>query len=125
MLDDEPTRPTEDDATSVVKPAWDDALFCASCGHLLTRQRWATSVRDGHQHVVFNPAGHLYRVRCFGQSPGAFAIGPPSHEFTWFPDHLWQIALCVGCDRHIGWRFVAPTGVHGFWGLNAGALTAG
>lgn len=124
MLDDEPTW-QQPDQTLETGPAQapDDTLYCAVCGAPVTRTRWATSRRDAHEHVVFNPTGHLFRLRCFSQAPGAYPVGPPSDHFTWFPGHDWQVALCLGCDRHLGWKYLSARDYLGFWGLDARTLT--
>ena len=49
----------------------DDPIYCAGCGHLVTRGRWRISRRDAHEHTVFNPAGRLFTIVCFGEAPGA------------------------------------------------------
>ncbi len=100
----------------------DDAIYCAKCGHLLTRMRWAVDI-GGHERVFINPAGRVFRVACFKEAPGAEDVGEPTDEHTWFPDYEWNFALCRGCGEHLGWRFAgnAPPAV--FFGLIKTALT--
>ena len=83
----------------------DDAIYCAGCGHLVTRRRWRISRRDAHEHTVFNPAGRLFTIVCFKEAPGAVPQGAASGDFTWFPGYRWTISVCLGCAVHIGWRF--------------------
>jgi hypothetical protein len=61
---------------------------------------------DGHhQHTFFNPAGVTYRIACFASASGCRGVGPFSDEFTWFAGHRWQVAVCAGCQQHLGWNF--------------------
>jgi len=121
---DEPAPSREaGDPSPAATTAPDDALYCAACGTLVTRQRWAIRVRESHDHVVFNPAGRLFRVRCFSLAPGAVAVGPASGTFSWFPGLDWRIAFCRGCAVHLGWTYQNPSGAEAFWGLDARALT--
>lgn len=122
MLDEEPIHHGDSAPEIADRRKADDALSCAACGALVTRQRWAISRRDAHEHVVFNPAGHLFRVRCFSQAPGASPIGPAQEDFSWFPGYPWQIALCLECGQHLGWHYPGRDGLSGFWGLNAKRL---
>lgn len=94
----------------------DDGLYCAACGHLVTRGRWAISI-DGHEHVFFNPAGQIFRVVCFKEAPGAANAGEPTDAFTWFKGYDWNFALCRGCGRHLGWRYSGDAGPAVFFGL--------
>ena len=100
--------------------ATDDDIFCAACGHAVTKGRWRISMNGDHEHTVFNPAGRVFCVLCFSDAPGTAAIGEPSGEFTWFKGFDWRIALCLGCDTHIGWRF---EGERVFFGLIKTKLT--
>jgi hypothetical protein len=97
-----------------------DELFCAACGHLLTRGRWRISMNGDHEHTVFNPAGRVFTVLCFKEAPGVAPIGDASGDFTWFKGYVWRIGACRGCDSHIGWRFEGETV---FFGLIKSNLT--
>lgn len=99
----------------------EEVVLCRTCGVLVSTGRWRISVNGAHEHVVFNPAGRLFRVWCFSEAPGAVAYGPASLDFTWFRGHPWQIALCQGCRSHLGWCFTTA-GVPAFYGLSAAAL---
>jgi hypothetical protein len=98
----------------------DDELFCAACGHSMTRGRWRMSVNGDHEHTVFNPAGRVFRVLCFKEAPGLAPVGEPSGDFTWFEDHVWRIGVCRGCDTHVGWQYDGGTV---FFGLIKSKLT--
>lgn len=114
-------RTPESERETTTREAADDALYCAGCGHLVTRTRWAISI-DGHEHVVFNPAGRLFRVRCFSDAPGVAATGTPSGYFTWFRGYDWCFALCRGCSDHLGWSYTGDGPPARFFGLIASKL---
>ncbi len=100
MLDQELEQNTDTEDTT------DDALYCAECGHLITRTRWAISM-DGHERVFINPAGRVFRVCCFSEAPGASDVGAFTSEHTWFPGF-------GGISPFA--RLAAPTSVGGnFW----------
>lgn len=100
----------------------DDAIYCAACGHLLTRTRWAISM-DGHERVFINPAGRVFRIRCFSEAPGTSHLGDLTTDHSWFPSHAWDFAICGGCDNHVGWRYVGESAPQVFYGLMKTALT--
>ncbi len=102
--------------------AGDDRLYCAVCGHPVTRQRWRIAVNGAHEHVVFNPAGRLFRIGCFAAADGAAAVGAPTLAFTWFKGFAWRVATCAGCGGHLGWRY-AGDGGGDFFGLILNALS--
>ena len=100
----------------------DDAVYCAKCGHLLTRMCWAIEV-GGHERVFINPAGRVFRIACFREAPGTASEGIPTEEYTWFPGYAWNLALCLGCGGHLGWRFEGTAMPPVFFGLIKTALT--
>ena len=97
-----------------------DELYCAGCGHLVTRSRWAVARNGDHQHTVFNPAGVVFTIRCFNEAPGVAAKGTPTDEFTWFKGYDWQLVHCLGCGAHLGWQY---SGDEVFFGLIKPKLT--
>ena len=99
----------------------DDKIFCAQCGHFITRSHWRISRNGDHQHTVFNPAGQVYQIVCYADAPGVVPDGQPSDNFTWFAGYLWQVAYCRNCNRHMGWMF---TGDDTFFGLIKSHLTS-
>lgn len=115
----------EDTASETeVEEKQDDALYCARCGHLVTRTRWAYRPDGRHERVFFNPSGHVFRVLCFMEAPGAADRGPPTDEFTWFSGYDWNFALCRSCSEHIGWRYTSDRDPPLFWGLIKDRLTS-
>ncbi len=118
------TPETERQVATEVETERDDPLFCKRCGHLITRERWAVSRNGDHLHTVFNPAGHLFRVRCFEHAPGVGEAGEPTDNFTWFPGFFWRFSLCRGCGDHLGWAYSGTDGGTAFYGLIATKLVA-
>jgi hypothetical protein len=84
----------------------DDAVYrCAACGHALAR----TGDRlEAATHTFVNPEAIEFVLARFRAAPGCAAFGAPSAYWSWFPGHVWQVALCGGCGRHVGWSFAAP-----------------
>ncbi len=101
----------------------DDEIYCAACGHVVTRGCWRMAMNGGHEHTFFNPAGHVFRVVCFKEAPGAGTVGASSDEFTWFKGYQWRIAGCLGCAAHLGWRFADAATPAIFFGLIKPKLT--
>jgi len=99
--------------------------YCAGCGRLITRSGWRLAMNGGHEHVVFNPAGLIFRILCFRQAPGVVAEGAASGEFTWFKGWDWRVARCGGCAAHLGWRYEGPSDPAIFFGLIQSMLTIG
>jgi hypothetical protein len=106
--------PTSAAATSEA-PAARRAVVCLACGHPITHVDAAISVAGSPVHTFMNPGGYVFEIACYREAPGTVAAGPPSAEWSWFPGHLWQIALCAACRCHVGWGFTAE-GAH-FFGL--------
>ncbi len=101
----------------------ENKLFCASCGHWITHHDWKTSVKEAHEHTVFNPAGIVFTIGCFLDAPGCWATGQPSDQFTWFPTYKWRLALCEGCGKQLGWLFTGSNVLPVFYGLILNRLT--
>lgn len=88
-------------------------LLCAACGSTITTAASRTEVLGEHRHIFCNPAGVVFEIGCFGEAPGAVAVGPAEHFFSWFPGYPWRLAHCRGCLAHLGWAY----GDDDFWGL--------
>jgi hypothetical protein len=83
---------------------------------MITAPSWRVAVDGSHRHVFANPHGHVFEIGCFAAAPGCAAVGSPTSDFSWFPGTLWQIAVCVACGLHLGWRYIQSDGVT-FYGL--------
>ena len=109
---------------SLVAHATDDCherlLRCASCLHVVTSRDAAIDVDGAHEHVRQNPAGFVFKIGCFREACGCAAEGLASEEWSWFPGYAWQVGLCAGCRRHLGWVFVLASAR--FYGLIADRL---
>ncbi len=90
-------------------------IRCAQCSGLVTTAEYKGTVEGKHEHTFFNPAGIIFKIRCFHQAPGTYQKGEQSTEFTWFANHSWQITLCRICHIHLGWKFSGELGI--FLGL--------
>ena len=103
----------EEQQERAVKPA--EAICCLACGAAVTGKDQKIQVSGSHSHTFFNPAGIVFELGCFHQAPGCLVVGAPSTEFTWFPGHIWRIALCRNCRIHLGWMFAMEGNT--FYGL--------
>ncbi len=83
-----------------------EAIYCRACGGVVTAKDQKVQVSGSHHHTFFNPAGLVFELGCFRRASGCLTVGSPSTEFAWFPGYSWQIALCRGCQTHLGWLFV-------------------
>lgn len=97
-------------------------LFCARCGHTITRQDQRIAVNGTHAHDFTNPHGLTFHIGCFRDAPGCIPFGAATTEFTWFPGYAWQIADCASCGVHLGWLFTSSA--DGFYGLILNRLTS-
>ncbi len=112
--------PTEDEDPARLDDLEPDPLRCRACGTEVADRNDARSPDDGPvRRTFFNPAGVVFDVLLLGAARNLVALGDPSDEFTWFPGRPWQIVLCGGCGRQLGWRWLpAPA----FYGLLAPEL---
>jgi hypothetical protein len=90
-------------------------LECLHCNQKVTKTSDRVEVDGKHLHSFINPAGVIYRIGCFGSAVGVVEVGEASAVFTWFAGNVWRVALCVGCERHLGWGFHG--GESQFYGL--------
>jgi hypothetical protein len=109
--------------SGIVEKKREERYFCARCHRLITDGRERLSMNGAHEHTVFNPAGLIFEILCFAEAPGVTAVGEPSGEFTWFKNYVWRLALCLGCERHLGWQFSGAGTPAVFHGLIANRLT--
>ncbi len=92
-------------ASEKAKPRREERLYCVACRHAITRQDERISVQGGIEHVFTNPYGLTFHIACFREAAGCRITGIASAEHTWFPGYRWRIALCAGCDAHLGWLY--------------------
>ena len=91
----------------------DPALLCIGCRGAITSKREAIEIAGAHCHTCTNPHGFTYTIGCFTQAPGTRAEGPKISADSWFLGYRWQLALCGGCQLHLGWRFSGPDAFYG------------
>jgi hypothetical protein len=90
------------------------AICCRFCLHGITSSVERISLSGAHRHTFANPHGIVFEIGCFRNAPGCIARGPVTSEFSWFAGYGWRLALCGGCQSHLGWRF---QGGESFFGL--------
>ncbi len=115
----DPGVPQPEDAAEV-SHGEEGVLRCRACGAVATRAAFRTSADGGHRHTFCNPHGRVFEIGLFSAAEGVAVVGPPSDEFSWFPGHVWRIALCARCGVHLGWLFSGSQ--RRFFGLNLAAL---
>jgi hypothetical protein len=86
-------------------PEHESLLLCAACRNPVAHPRDGIDVNGAHSHAFVNPAGMIFRLRCFSAAAGAARLGEESDYWTWFPGFLWQAAICRHCFEHLGWRY--------------------
>jgi len=102
--------PDEDDEGRLIR--------CGACGRPVAAPAARTGVGGRHAHVFANPAGLVFEVGCFREAFGCRGEGPFVAAFSWFGGFAWQVAVCRGCEAHLGWRYRPRDGSGpGFWGL--------
>ncbi len=115
-------KPEDENATGTEEKS-DDALYCAGCGHLVTRARWKISL-GGTERPFTNPLGISFTVVCFSDAPGAVAEGAATEQDTWFHGYEWCFALCRGCKGHLGWHYRNAANSDEFFGLIKNRLSS-
>lgn len=90
--------------------------FCKFCGNLVTFRGYEISVQASHEHLFTNPDDVSFQIGCFKEAEGCIPIGTPLDDWTWFAGYQWQVALCVNCMNHLGWRYSGDLG-NSFYGL--------
>lgn len=56
-----------------------------------------------------NPAGYIHETLTVKKTleNSLKMVDRPSTDFSWFPGYAWQIAVCLKCHTHLGWKFIA------------------
>ncbi|WP_291318678.1 cereblon family protein [Desulfonatronospira sp.] len=80
-------------------------LLCYGCLSRITSQEAGISINGNQKHVFVNPHGLVFQVGCFSWAVNCLGTGPSTAEFSWFPGFTWQIAVCISCLMHLGWRY--------------------
>jgi hypothetical protein len=93
---------------------------CSECNSVITYADRIIAVSGSKRHSFTNPAGVFCDFFTFSSCPGAFALGDPIVEHSWFPGYGWSLALCLGCGNHLGWLYKEVSTrqeVPEFWGI--------
>ena len=109
------------DSTEKPSPTHYGVVLCRQCLHVITSPKQQKIIDGSHVHTFANPEGIVFEIVCFQDAWGCGYIGPTSPEFTWFRGYVWRIAVCAGCQTHIGWRFSNADDIY-FHGLIAGRI---
>ncbi|NOY68546.1 MAG: hypothetical protein GXP53_03510 [Deltaproteobacteria bacterium] len=88
----------------------DENLVCRQCGCVITSSLEQIAVKGSGSHTFANPVGIVFEITCFKNAPGCGISGQASGEFTWFSGYAWQVAFCMSCLTHMGWRFISNSG---------------
>ena len=88
-----PGRPIgKEDEKEESRPS--EAIYCRTCGGVVTDKEQKVAVHGSHTHTFFNPAGIVFELGCFSAAPGCHSAGVASSEFTWFAGYVWRFSLC-------------------------------
>ena len=105
------------------------ALACTRCGlPICHHEQLFHMSSEGPVSAFVNPGGVVHETATFYKASNLVLVGPKSEEHSWFPGYAWTIALCAGCQGHIGWRFTAVSALavpRHFWGLSRAQLRQG
>ncbi len=99
----------------------DKELLCSRCNHLITSSSHKIEVSGRHSHLLKNPAGDKFDLRCFSEAQGCETKGVPIPNFSWFPGYKWTFAFCTNCSMQSGWFYLSPN--DNFYGLIRKAIT--
>ena len=95
----------DSEITSILGFGAEGRLLCRKCGEPVTAEEYRIEVDGRHVHQRTNPAGVEFEFGCFGEAPGAIAVGKATTEATWFVDRSWRYAACLYCGEHLGWVY--------------------
>ncbi len=114
---------TPERAGQPAPPGTHRVLYCKACNLPITSEDERVDVAGASVHRRVNPLGVEYEFGCFANAAGCSYLGGATEEHTWFAGYAWRIALCSGCQSHLGWLFRSPG--RAFHGLITGRLRAG
>lgn len=83
--------------------------------------------KEGIQSSYCNSAGYVHETNTvYSTIPSSvYCPGQPTDEFTWFPGYLWMLCYCSGCDKHLGWKYIAAISTmvpKWFYGLSGSSV---
>lgn len=102
-----PPRPPQTSPLTTDRLATRSPLRCAACDREITDQAAAIAMHGAHDHHFVNPHGHTFHVGIFDSAPGSLSVGPLVAFYSWFPGLPWRLAVCGGCQAHLGWSYGA------------------
>jgi hypothetical protein len=80
-------------------------ILCRICRHPISTVDDMAEIHGSHFHTFRNPAGIVFRIRCFSSADGCTVVGTPTRKDSWFPECSWSYALCSKCLSHLGWFY--------------------
>lgn len=92
------------------------ALLCAACKTVVTWQGQAIEPLGRHIHTFTNPEGLEYTIAGFALAD-CLVVGEAIQAWSWFHNYTWQVAICRGCQRHLGWFYQNRACNDAFYGL--------
>lgn len=104
------------------KSAPDRTVDCRRCGQPITHRKFLIEAGGGSQHTFRNPAGYSFHVICYSEASGCRSVGAATEQESWFEGCAWSLAVCSGCQQHLGWYY---SGRLTFLGLIATRLSDG
>ena len=85
------------------------AYRCASCKSVITCSDLLVDLLGKNRHRLKYSAWVFCDLFTFSSCPGAFNIGQPNENHSWFPGYGWSFALCQKCGNHLGWHYKASS----------------
>lgn len=85
---------------------------CKRCSTQIASYSDIFAMAKGNVNANYcNPAGYIHETLTVHKTleDSVRIVDRPSTEFSWFPGYAWQIAVCMRCQSHIGWKFIAVT----------------
>ncbi|MGD8307343.1 MAG: cereblon family protein [Ignavibacteria bacterium] len=99
-----------------------DDWLCLVCNKKITSDKDRFEFNGQSEFQFINPGGFYFDIITFSVADGCQTVGESTMEFTWFPEHLWSIAVCIRCKQQLGWKY---QGKYSFYGLIKSRLIKG
>ncbi len=99
-----------------------DDWLCIVCNKKITSDKNRFEINNESEFQFVNPAGLYFDIITFIEAEGCRITGEPIIEYTWFPGHTWQLAVCSRCSTQLGWKY---EGRYSFYGLIKARLVKG